>query len=490
MSDENVIIDGFGEAEKDAIGEIMNITMGSAATAVSNMLSAKVWITTPTVTIEKAKDLIYPELEPSIHVKIKYIQGVSGENVLVLKQDDVQLILDQLMGLPLEVTDDFEFDEMNISAVCEVMNQMMGASATALSELISTPIDISTPQAEVSKDSVGVNPYGIPPEDNVCVVRFKLTIDNVINSEFISVMTIELAKEMAQKMIAAYSGGGAEEKKEEEEPSSNLSQDEIQALLSGAGSSGTAEEPAQPAPQPAQQTAQQTAPQGGALSQDEINALLNGVNSQTSQPIPQPTPQTAPQQTAQTAYNQQPQNMQGVPPQMNGMPQQNMAQPNISNQAGVSQQAGMPQQGTIPQMNMQPGAMPYGGYYGMPYGYPPMQPVQKGSAVNVQAVQLQSFEDYTNKDLNADQNDNLKLLMGVPLDVTVELGSTRKKVKEILDFTQGTIIELERQAGSPVDIIVNGHLIAKGDVVVIDDNFAVRITEIIKSKFLDNLGKE
>ena len=481
MSDENVIIDGFGEAEKDAIGEIMNITMGSAATAVSNMLSAKVWITTPTVTIEKAKDLIYPELEPSIHVKIKYIQGVSGENVLVLKQDDVQLILDQLMGLPLEVTDDFEFDEMNISAVCEVMNQMMGASATALSELISTPIDISTPQAEVSKDSVGVNPYGIPPEDNVCVVRFKLTIDNVINSEFISVMTIELAKEMAQKMIAAYSGGGAEEKKEEEEPSSNLSQDEIQALLSGAGSSGTAEEPAQPAPQPAQQTA----PQGGALSQDEINALLNGVNSQTSQPAPQPAPQTA-----QTAYNQQAQNMQGVPPQMNGMPQQNMAQPNISNQAGVSQQAGMPQQGTIPQMNMQPGAMPYGGYYGMPYGYPPMQPVQKGSAVNVQAVQLQSFEDYTNKDLNADQNDNLKLLMGVPLDVTVELGSTRKKVKEILDFTQGTIIELERQAGSPVDIIVNGHLIAKGDVVVIDDNFAVRITEIIKSKFLDNLGKE
>ena len=483
MSDENVIIDGFGEAEQDAIGEIMNITMGSAATAVSNMLSAKVWITTPTVTVERAKDLIYPELEPSIHVKIKYIQGVSGENVLVLKQDDVQLILDQLMGLPLEVTDDFEFDEMNISAVCEVMNQMMGASATALSELISTPIDISTPQAEVSKESTGVNPYGIPPEDNVCVVRFKLTIDNVINSEFISVMTIELAKEMAQKMIAAYSGGGAEEKKEEEEPSSNLSQDEIQALLSGAGSGGAAEEPRQPAPQPDQQGA----PQGGTLSQDEINALLNGVNAQTAQPTPQPVPQ----QTAQAAYNQQAQNMQGVPPQMNGMPQQNMAQqPNISNQAGMPQQGPVPTQGAMPQMNMQPGAVPYGGYYGMPYGYPPMQPVQKGSAVNVQAVQLQSFEDYTNKDLNADQNDNLKLLMGVPLDVTVELGSTRKKVKEILDFTQGTIIELERQAGSPVDIIVNGHLIAKGDVVVIDDNFAVRITEIIKSKFLDNLGKE
>ncbi|WP_432649682.1 flagellar motor switch protein FliN [Huintestinicola sp.] len=463
MSDENVTIDGFGEAEQDAIGEIMNITMGSAATAVSNMLSAKVWITTPTVTIEKAKDMIYPELEPSIHVKIKYIQGVSGENVLVLKQDDVQLILNQLMGLPLEVTDDFEFDEMNISAVCEVMNQMMGASATALSELINTPIDISTPQAEVSKESSGVNPYGIPPDDYVCAIRFKLTIDNVINSEFISVMTIELAKEMAQKMMAAYSGG-MEEPAPAEEPSSNLSQDEIQALLNGAGNGGAASEPA-PAP---------SASSGGSLSQDEINAILNGANA--SQPASQPSPQPMPQPMAQPAPEmnygaQQPQQgmgMQGVPPQM-GMAQQ-----------GVPQQ-GMPMAG----------AMPYGGYYGMPpYGYPPMQPVQKGSAVNVQAVQLQSFENYNNKDLNADQNDNLKLLMGVPLDVTVEIGSARKKVKEILDFTQGTIIELERQAGSPVDIIVNGHLIAKGDVVVIDDNFAVRITEIIKSKFLDNLGKE
>ena len=447
MSDENIVIDGFGEAEQDAIGEIMNITMGSAATAVSNMLSAKVWITTPTVTIEKAKDMVYPELEPSIHVKIKYIQGVSGENVLVLKQDDVQLILNQLMGLPLEVTDDFEFDEMNISAVCEVMNQMMGASATALSELINTTIDISTPQAEVSKEATGVNPYGIPPEDHVCAIRFKLTIDNVINSEFISVMTIDLAKEMAQKMIAAYSAG-ADEPAEEKAPEKNLSDEEIQALLSGAG--GAAPEPVS-AP----------ASSGGSLSQEEINAMLGGGMS-APPPMAQPAPNMAMPQAA---------------PQPAMQPQMNPMQP----QMAMPQQAGMPQQ----QMP------PYGGYYGMPpYGYPPMQPVQKGSAVNVQAVQLQSFENYNNKDLTTDQNDNLKLLMGVPLNVTVEIGSARRKVKEILDFTQGTIIELERQAGAPVDIIVNGHLIAKGDVVVIDDNFAVRITEIIKSKFLDNLGKE
>ncbi|MCM1523086.1 MAG: flagellar motor switch protein FliN [Ruminococcus sp.] len=457
MSDENIVVEGFGDAEKDAIGEIMNITMGSAATAVSNMLSAKVWITTPTVSLTKAKELVYPELEPSIHVKIKYILGVSGDNVLVLKQDDVQLILNQLMGMPLEVTDDFEFDEMNISAVCEVMNQMMGASATALSELISTPIDISTPEAQVTKEAAeGVNPYGLAPDDEVCVIKFKLTIENVINSEFISVLSIPLAKEMADKMIASFAGG------EEEE---TLSQDDVQAALSNTG--GAAPEP------PASSG-------GGALSQDEINAMLAG----NSQPAPAPAPAApAPAAPDMNAYQQPVQQTPQMPP-MQGMPQ--MQQPMQPQQMPMQ---GMPPQG-MPMQGMPMQGNPYGGY-GMPqYGYPPVQPVPRGSSVNVQAVQLQSFDNYTNKDLTADQNDNLRLLMGVPLDVTVEIGSAKRKVKEILDFAQGTIIELERQAGAPVDIIVNGHLIARGDVVVIDDNFAVRITEIIKSKFLDNLGKE
>lgn len=463
---ENVNINGFGEAEKDAIGEIMNITMGSAATAVSNMLSAKVWITTPTVSVAKLKDFSYPELEPSIHVKIRYTMGVSGDNVLVLKQADVQLILNQLMGLPLEVTDDFEFDEMNISAVCEVMNQMMGASATALSELISIPIDISTPEATVSNGDEGSNPYGDDPEKDVCVVKFKLTIDNVINSEFISVLSIELAEEMAKGMMKNFADEPAAPAE-----SDNLSQDDIAALLGNAGGDA-------PAPTPA------PAPAGGSMSQDEINALLGGAGP--AQPAPQPQPMAQPQAMQQSAPPPQP--MQ----QPQAAPMQQMQQPMMQPQMAQSQMGGMamPQQMAMqPQPGMQ--QMPqYGGYpypYGVPMGMPP---VGRGSAVNVQAVQLQGFEDYNNKDLNASQNDNLKLLMGVPLDVTVEIGSTTKKVKDILDFTQGTIIELERQAGAPVDVIVNGHLIARGDVVVIDDNFAVRITEIIKSKFLDNLGKE
>ncbi|MCI5752672.1 MAG: flagellar motor switch protein FliN [Oscillospiraceae bacterium] len=459
MSDENVVIDGFGDIEKDAIGEIMNITMGSAATAVSNMLSAKVWITTPTVSIVKAGDLTYPELEPSIRVKIEYILGVKGQNVLVLKQNDVQLILDQLMGLPLEVTDDFEFDEMNISAVCEVMNQMMGASATALSELIDTPIDISTPEAFVQKsdEDLTASVYAADPDEYVCKVKFNLTIDGVINSEFISVLTIDLAKEMASKMMAGY--GAAEEPEPEPapQPSSGgtMSQEEINALLNGTES--LPKSMAEPAPEPAPSS-------GGMMSQEEINALLNG----GAAPSPQPAPAPAPQPQAQPAA-------------MQGMPQ--MQQP-----AGMN----MNMAGVQPQMQPVNG-MPYGGYAAQsPYGYgqPVMQVPPQHNPVNVQAVQLQSFDNYKNKDLTEEQNDNLQLLMGVPLNITVEIGSTKKKIKEILEFTQGTIIELERQAGAPVDVIVNGHLIAKGDVVVIDDNFAVRITEIIRSKFLDNLGKE
>ena len=435
MSDEKIILEGFGDIEMDAIGEIMNITMGSAATAVSNMLSAKVWITTPKVSIVKSEELSFPELEPSIMVRIKYTQGVSGQNVLVLKQNDVQLILNQLMGLPLEVTDDFQFDEMNISAVCEVMNQMMGASATALSEIIETTVDISTPEAIVQEGSSAENMrnemYEIAGQEHVCTVKFDLTIDGVINSEFISVLTLDLAKDMADKMMAGY----------------NNIMDSI--------------EEAEPEPTPAPAPASSSG--GGTLSQEEIEALLNGGGAAASAPAPEPVPQPAPTPAPQAMP-------QGMPQMPYGQPMD----PNMAAMYGMYPPQGMyPQQPMMQQPMMQPQMMP-------------QQP-----AVNVQPVQLQSFASYQNNTLSQEQNDNLKLLMNVPLNVTVEIGSAVKKVKDILEFTQGTIIELERQAGAPVDIIVNGNLIAKGDVVVIDDNFAVRITEIIKSKFLDTLsGKE
>ena len=387
----------FSSYEIDAVGEILNISMGSAATAVSELLNAKVWITTPQVSVVKAADLNYDRLEPAICVKIVYVSGISGQNMMVLKQDDVQLILNQLMGNPLVVSPDFEFDEMNISAVSEVMNQMMGASATALSDLLGISVDISTPTPYLIEQTNFCQLAELDPDETIVAVTFNLSVDGVMNSEFMSVMSVDLAKSLSDKMIEKFHGDEAE---------------------------------AQPAKQPAPAPAAQPAPAA-----------------------PQSAPAPAPQPAA---------------PAPQPDPAQGMAQPQ------------QPAPGAYP-------AYPGYGYQNQyaAYGaYPPPVP-----PVNIQNAQLHQF-DAMDFGLPTDQQDNLKLLMGVPLEISVEIGTAKRKVKDILEFTQGTIIELERQAGAPVDVVVNGNLIARGDVVVIDDNFAVRITEIVKSKFMDSLGKE
>lgn len=382
----------FTDLQKDAIGEILNISMGSAATAASELLNAKVWITTPRVNVLTAQEVEYDRLEPAVCVKIQYVQGLSGSNLMVWKQDDVQLILNQLMGQPLVVSPDFEFDEMNISAVSEVMNQMMGAGATALSNFLGFPIDISTPQPIIMDEVNSMQIREFEPDDEVIAVNFDLTIDGVIKSEFVSVMDTNLAASIANKML---------------------------------NPDGDSEEAAAPA-------------------------------AETPAPAPVPTPAPAPAAPA---------------PEMGGQP--------------------MP----MPMPGAPDGAYPYPQQPMYGYGYPAQQMPQYGypappaQPINIQNAQLHRFDNPT-VPLSGEQKDNLQLLMDVPLQISVEIGTARRKVKDILDFTQGTIIELERQAGAPVDIVVNGNLVARGDVVVIDDNFAVRITEIIKSKFIDSLGKE
>lgn len=394
----------FSSYEIDAVGEIPNISMGSAATAVSELLNAKVRITTPQVSVLKAADLNYDRLEPAICVKIVYVSGISGQNMMVLKQDDVQLILNQLMGNPLVVSPDFEFDEMNISAVSEVMNQMMGASATALSDLLGISVDISTPTPYLIEQTNFCQLAELDPDETIVAVTFNLSVDGVMNSEFMSVMSVDLAKSLSDKMIEKFHGDEAE---------------------------------AQPAKQPAPAPAAQPAPAA-----------------------PQSAPAPAPQPAA---------------PAPQPDPAQGMAQPQ------------QPAPGAYPYPPQGQPAYPGYGYQNQyaAYGaYPPPVP-----PVNIQNAQLHQF-DAMDFGLPTDQQDNLKLLMGVPLEISVEIGTAKRKVKDILEFTQGTIIELERQAGAPVDVVVNGNLIARGDVVVIDDNFAVRITEIVKSKFMDSLGKE
>lgn len=378
----------FSSYEIDAVGEILNISMGAAATAVSELLNAKVWITTPEVTVTKVADLNYTKLEPAICVKIVYVAGINGVNMMVLKQDDVQLILNQLMGNPLTISPDFEFDELNISAVSEVMNQMMGASATALSDLLGTSVDISTPTPYIIEQTNFCELSELSPDETVVSVNFTLNVDGVMNSEFMSIMSVNLAKTLSGKMMDSF-----------------VSEDPTPEPVS--------------APAPAAPAASAPAP----MAQQPMAPVA-------AVPEQQPMYAAAPQQP--------------YPAQGYGYPPQYAA---------------------------------YGAYP------PPVPPV------NIQNAQLHQF-DNVDFGLQGDQQDNLKLLMGVPLEISVEIGTAKRKVKDILDFTQGTIIELERQAGAPVDVVVNGNLIARGDVVVIDDNFAVRITEIVKSKFMDSLGKE
>lgn len=389
-NDENVEFDSY---EIDAVGEILNISMGSSATAVSELLNAKTWITTPKVSVVKVGELNYDNLEPAICVKIVYVEGITGLNMMVLKQTDVQLILNQLLGNPLVIDPNFEFDELNISAVSEIMNQMMGASATALSDLLGMTVDISVPMPYIIESAKFGDLCEMDLDTTVVAVTFNLTVDGVMESEFMSVLSLDLAKTLSKKMMEKF-----QVPDEEETP------------------------PPAPTPAPA-----------------------------PAAPAPAPAPAAAaPQQIPAGA-----------------MPQQPMYQ--------------MPPQGAYPPPQA---AYPYPNQYAAYGAYPPPMP-----PVNIQNAQLHQF-DAMDFGIPADQKDNLKLLMGVPLEISVEIGSAKRKVKDILEFTQGTIIELERQAGAPVDIVVNGNLIARGDVVVIDDNFAVRITEIVKSKFMDSLGKE
>lgn len=391
----------LSEMQLDAIGEIMNISMGSAATAVSELLNAKVWITTPKVSVVEASRLNYDRLEPAICVKIEYIKGLSGSNLMILKEDDVQLILNQLMGKPPVISPDFEFDELNISAVSEVMNQMMGASSTALADFLGMSIDISTPTPYILSEVNIADLQNYEQTDMVAAINFDLTIDGVIKSEFISVLDIDLAATLADRVL----GGAASAEAPAPEPQTT------------------------PAPTPAPSPVEQVAP------------------------APSPIPQA--------------------------MPAQQPVQPT----------APMPTPQPMPDMYAQQG---YYGYPGQPnpamYAQPVQPMMQPQPAVNYRNAQLAQFENFE-APLGTEQKENLQLLMDVPLQISVEIGSTRKKIKDILEFSQGTIIELERQAGAPVDVMVNGNLIARGDVVVIDDNFAVRITEIVKSKFMDSLGK-
>lgn len=356
--------------EIDAIGEILNISLGSSATSVSELLGQPVNITTPEVKIMKPADFDIKTYEPAIGVEINYVEGLTGKNILILKESDVKVIVGLLLQTDFS-DQEFVLDEMNIGAICEVMNQMMGASATALSQFLNRAINISPPSSFGIDNSEQFKKKYFDDASSIVAVYFNLMIGSMVNSQFINVMPIPLAKE----------------------------------LISNFGLESSEVPEAAEAPVPPQPAAAAPLPAAAPAVSVSIPAAA------PQQPMSQPMPQAA-----------------------------------------------------VPMM--QPAAVPI-----------PQEPPR---TYNVTNAVYPNF-DREKVNLSQGENNNLNIIMSVPLQITVEIGRTCKKIKEILDFSAGTIVELNKQAGSQVDVYVNGKAIAKGNVVVVDDFYGVRITEVLNS---------
>ena len=448
--------DVFKPMEISAIGEIMNISLGSSATAVSNLLDHRVDITTPTVTVVDVKDFELGDIEPAVGVEIKYVSGLDGSNLMLLRMNDIKVIVDILMGTDTPL-DEFELDELSLSAVCEVMNQMMGAASTALSDFLGRVVNISTPETFDVYDQEAMKRDRMPvAEVPIVVVRFALSIEDQLQSEFMNVISVDLAKELVR-------GFGLEDDEPEPVPAPMpapapapapsdsggvMSQEEIEKLLAGGGAAA----PAAPAPAAAPSEG------GGKLSQEEIEKLLAGGGA-AAPAAPPPAAAQAPAAPAAPAQPQQPMMAQTVPMMPPVMP--------VPGQEGQQAYPGYPY---------------YPPYPGYPY-YPPQPPEPKVIATTSPSMpKLENGEELTQE-----QSQNLDLIMGVPLEVTVEIGRTRKRVQEILSFSKGSLVVLDKLAGDQVDLFVNGKCIARGDVVVIDDNFGIRVTEIIKRPDIEDI---
>ena len=371
------------DAEKDAIGEIANISMGTAATTLFSLVNRRVEISTPVVSFSNWDDIVNDYERPCVFIKIGYTQGLNGSNILVLKEKDVMVITDLMMGGD-GTNISGEIGELHLSAISEAMNQMMGSSATSLSSMLNRTIDISPPVAEVVdlKNTLDEGEIDNFLANEFVKISFRMEIGDLVDSEIMQLYPPDFVKDMCK---------GVTENME-------LDSQNVKEETPAANTAATA-----------------TAPQQSAD---------NNMNNQNAM--------------NQNAMNQ-------------NMMNQNMSNPNMMNQNMMNQN--MMNQNMMGQNNM-------------------------GQSVNVQPAQFTPFGAMPNQ---AYQPENIDLIMDVPLEVTVELGRTKKSISEILDFGPGKIIELNKLAGEPVDVLVNGKYVAKGEVVVIEESFGVRITEIINA---------
>lgn len=379
--------------EKDAMGEISNISMGTAATTLSSLVNQKVDITTPTVAIATWPDLVEGYDDKScVLLQISYREGLNGNNIFVLEEKDVKVIADLMMGGDGRGDMEGELTELHLSAISEAMNQMMGSASTSLSSMLNMKIDISPPIAKAMDMSEVKDDESLAEflNEDFVKISFKMTIGDLVDSAIMQLFPVEFCKTLCNKF--GVQGG------DDTTPSSTVEE----APAASQQPAATVSEPPQPQ-QPMQQMQQPVQQQAMPMGQDMYGMPMNG-----GQPM--------------------------------------MAQ-------------------------MQ----------GMPMGYPMQQmPMQQMPMQNINVQQAQ-FQAFSPEIMAMNQKDNIDLIMDVPLEVTVELGRTRKSIQDILEFAPGTIIELNKIAGEPIDVLVNGKYVAKGEVVVIEESFGVRVTEIIKN---------
>jgi flagellar motor switch protein FliN/FliY len=381
----------LSDVEKDAVGEVSNISMGTAATTLFSLVNQKVNITTPMVTYTTWDDLIKNYDRPCVFIQICYKEGLDGNNILVLKESDVKIITDLMMGGDGTSTDG-ELSELHLSAISEAMNQMMGSAATSISSMLEQKVDISPPSAELVDLQEVLNGADVAEflKGKFVKVSFRMEIGNLIDSELMQLYPFDFARDLCRKFMK-YTGVN-----------------EVQAETINS-------------------------PSESQTAQPDMSQQMMGMNGMMPQQI----------------GSMQMMGMNGM-----GMPQQQMAgmqmMPNSMMSQGMSSQQMMGMNGMMPQQE-----------------------------VNIAPAQFQPFMMQPSPLL---QTEHIDLLLDVPLEVTVELGRTSKSIKEILDFAPGTIIELSRLAGEPIDVLVNGKYVARGEVVVIEEAFGIRVTEIIKDK--------
>lgn len=373
LQEEIKVEDHLTPIEIDALGEVGNISFGSSATALSSLLGQKVDITTPSISMINRNRLEQEFPHPYVAVQVEYTTGLSGMNLLVIRQSDAAIIADLMLGGD-GIDPRPELSEIQLSAVQEAMNQMMGSAATSMSTVFNQKVDISPPTIDLLNISQNEGTDNIPTDELLVKISFRLRIGELIDSNLMQLLPLKFSKKIVKSLM------------------------------------GETDEP------------------------------LTAATSTVEPPPVQPT-QQQPMQQAQQSTAQQPMFEQPVQQPMYEQPVQQQAYQQPVNEQPVYQ-----------------------------------QPAYTAPPANVQQAHFASFES---ANITQAEARNLNMLLDIPLQVTVELGRTKRSVKEILELSSGSIIELDKLAGEPVDILVNSRLIAKGEVVVIDENFGVRITDIL-----------